>query len=54
MATEELLHELEHRLDVIEDPAYDDPARRDLPTGDIVAVLGLIVAVVLLSYLLLY
>jgi hypothetical protein len=50
----ELKRELERRLDLIEDPAYDDPARRDLPAGDIVGLLGLVVVIVVLSYLVLY
>ena len=50
----ELRRELQRRLDLIEAPAYDDPARTDLPIRDIVALVGLIVAVVVVSYLLLY
>ncbi len=43
-------NELERRLRTVEDPSYDDPARADLPTLDIVLVLVLVVVVCVVSF----
>lgn len=38
MDNNEFEAELGRRLTVIEDPSYDDPARRDLPRRDVLAL----------------
>jgi len=43
--------ELERRLRAIEQSDTDDPARRDLSAGDMVALTAIVLAVVLLSLL---
>lgn len=52
MDAAEFHRELERRLAVLEDPAYDDPARVDLPTQDLLALLigGIVVIVALLVW----
>jgi hypothetical protein len=44
--------ELERRLRAIEDPAYDDPAHRELPQAELWAFLGVAVLIALLALLL--
>lgn len=52
MDAAEFRQELERRLVVLEDPAYDDPAMADLPTRDLLALLigGIVVIVALLVW----
>lgn len=46
--------ELERRMAIIESADYDDPAREDLPWGDIVALTVLVALIVLISWVVLY
>jgi hypothetical protein len=46
MDDNEFRRELDRRLAVVEDPAYDDPARVDLPVRDLVVLLVGSVAVI--------
>lgn len=46
--------ELERRMAILEDDGYEDPARNDLPVGDIVALVVIVVLGVLVSYAVLY
>jgi len=48
---DELREELERRLALLEDPAYDDPARGDLPGRDIALVAALVVVICIVAYL---
>jgi hypothetical protein len=43
---DEFRRELDRRLAVVEDPAYEDPARADLPARDLVILLVASVAVI--------
>ncbi len=51
---QELQRELERRLELIDSARYDDPARRDLPRADIVALAAVVIAVDGDFYLALY
>ena len=42
--------ELERRLALLEDQAYEDPAREDLPARDIWIVLALVVVICVVAY----
>lgn len=47
----EVAAELERRLDILEQPDYDDPARRDLSGAEFAVLAALTVAVSLLAWL---
>ena len=47
---EQVREELERRLALIEDPAYEDAARADLPARDIWLVLALVVVICVVAY----
>lgn len=42
--------ELQRRLEAIEAPDYEDPARRDLPAADLVVLVALVVVAVVGLY----
>ncbi|MGH3085986.1 MAG: hypothetical protein ACRDSJ_01550 [Rubrobacteraceae bacterium] len=50
MRDREFDEELERRLRRIEAPDYDDPARRDLPTLDLVLLAAIILVTVVVMY----
>lgn len=50
MREQRLDGELERRLEILEDPDYEDPARKDLPTLDLVFLAILVVVTVVVMY----